>query len=208
MPDKMIRCPEGHFFDPAKHNSCPWCALPADAGPEQKTRPVGMSVPPPLPGAAAVPGPPPLPGSMPAPVPPPSPMPADAGKTKRIGQEAKQGIEPVVGWLVCIGGPDRGRDFRLHSEKNYIGRSPAMDVVILNDNSVSRDKHAAVVFDPRKKSFWALPGDASGLVYLNNEVVYTPTEMKPDDMLELGLTKLVLVPFRSEKYSWDEAAGA
>ncbi len=32
MPDnKMIRCPEGHFYDPAKHNACPWCALPATA---------------------------------------------------------------------------------------------------------------------------------------------------------------------------------
>ncbi|HUA84163.1 MAG TPA: FHA domain-containing protein, partial [Bryobacteraceae bacterium] len=196
MPDKMIRCPEGHFFDPAKHNACPWCALPSDFGREQKTRPVA-GAPPPIPGP-----PPPLPGAMPA------AAPSNAGKTVRVGMETKQGLEPVVGWLVCVSGPDRGRDFRLHGEKNYIGRSPAMDVVIQNDNSVSREKHGIVVFDPRKKSFWTLPGDASGLVYLNGEVVYSPTEMKPDDALELGQTKLVLAPFCGEKYSWDEAAGA
>ncbi|SRR5579885_466161 len=195
MPDKMIRCPEGHFFDPAKHGSCPWCALPPDLGPEQKTRPVGVN-PPPVP----VGGPPPLPGAAPA------AAPANAGKTVRAGAETKQGVEPVVGWLVCVAGPDRGRDFRLHAEKNYIGRSPAMDVVILNDNSVSRDKHGIVVFDPRKKSFWALPGEASGLVYLNGEVVYSPTQMSPGDLLELGQTKLVLVPFCGEKFSWEEAA--
>lgn len=198
MPDKMIRCPEGHFFDPAKHNSCPWCALPSDAGPEQqKTRPVGVNLPP-VGG-----GPPPLPGSIPT----PAPAPANAGKTMRVGMETK-GPEPVVGWLVCVSGPDRGRDFRLHAEKNYIGRSPAMDIVIQNDNSVSRDKHGVVVFDPRRRSFWTLPGDAAGLVYLNGEVVYSPTQMNPDDILELGATKLLLVPFCGEKFSWDEAAGA
>ena len=41
MADKMIRCPEGHFYDPSKHNACPWCALPSDSGGSaQKTRPV------------------------------------------------------------------------------------------------------------------------------------------------------------------------
>lgn len=198
MPDKMIRCPEGHFFDPTKHNSCPWCALPSDSGAEQqKTRPVGVNLPP-LPG-----GPPPLPGAAPTPAPA-----ANAGKTMRVGMEAKAGPEPVVGWLVCLAGPDRGRDYRLHAEKNYIGRSPAMDVVIQNDNSVSRDKHGVVVFDPRRKSFWTLPGDAAGLVYLNGEVVYSPTQMNADDVLELGQTKLVLVPFCGERYHWDEAADA
>jgi hypothetical protein len=204
MPEKMIRGPEGHFFDPGKHNACPWCALPADSGPEQKTRPVGMGAPPPLPGAGPAAGPPPLPGAAPAPA--PMPPPSNAGKTMRVGgMETKQGIEPVVGWLVCTSGPDRGRDFRLHAEKNYIGRSPAMDVVILNDNSVSRDKHGIVVYDPRKRNFWALPGEASGLVYLNGEVIYTPTQMNAEDVLELGQTKLLLVPFCSEKYGWDEA---
>jgi len=197
----MIRCPEGHFFDPAKHNSCPWCALPSDTGEEQKTRPVRPE-PPPIPGA----GPPPLPPSPGAASPPP-PVPA-GGKTVRVGMTAKPGPEPVVGWLVCIDGPDRGRDYRLHAEKNYLGRSPAMDVFLEGDNSVSRERHGVVVFDPRRQTFFVLPGEASGLVYLNGEVVYSPTQMNRDDMLELGQTKLVLIPFCGEKYSWSEAAGA
>ena len=32
------------------------------------------------------------------------------------------GSEPVVGWLVCIEGPMRGVDFRLHDGYNFIGR--------------------------------------------------------------------------------------
>ncbi len=198
MADRMIRCPEGHFYDPAKHNGCPWCALPADTGGiEQKTRPVAM--PPPLPGAGLPPVPP-VPGAVPTPVPMPPP-----GATVRVGAVKAGKAEPVVGWLVCLEGPDRGKDFRLHNEKNYIGRAPSMDVVIESDNTVSRERHGLVIFDPKKQTFWALPGDAAGLVYVNGEIVNAPTQLKADDVIEVGKTKLALVPFCGEKYSWAEA---
>jgi hypothetical protein len=134
-----------------------------------------------------------------------------------MGASAKSGIGgniagnkdgPVVGWLVCLEGPDRGRDYRLRMEKNFIGRAPHMDVVIENDTTVSRDKHAIVIFDPKKKSFWLLPGEASGLVYLNGDLVNSPAPMKSDDILEVGQTKLVLIPFCGDRYSWSPDAAA
>ncbi len=180
MADKMTRCGEGHFFDPTKHPACPWCALPPDLE-------AGGSRP-------AQAGPPPLP-------PPPPPLPR-VGATRRAGAEpAGSKNDPVVGWLVCLAGPDRGRDFRLHAEKNFVGRSSAMDVCVA-DETVSRDRHAMVIFDPKKQTFWAVPGDAAGLVYLNGDIVNAPTQMNPDDVLEVGQTKLVLIPFCGEKYSW------
>jgi|HubBroStandDraft_5_1064220.scaffolds.fasta_scaffold467668_1 FHA domain len=184
MADKMTRCPEGHFYDPTKHNSCPWCALPVDVEGGERTRP-GQSTA----------GPPPLP-------PPPPPLPKP-GVTRRAGTEGSGAKnDPVVGWLVCLAGRDRGRDFRLHAEKNFIGRSPLMDVCVAGDESVSRDRHALVIFDPKKQVFWAVPGDASGLVYLNGDIVHSPTQMQGDDVLEVGQTKLVLIPFCGEKYTW------
>ena len=196
MADKMTRCPEGHFYDPTKHTSCPWCALPPDVEGGERTRPVAG--PPPLP-PAAVTGPPPPP-PLPPKLPPPPPKP---GATRRAGVEASGAKnDPVVGWLVCLAGPDRGRDFRLHAEKNFIGRSPLMDVCVAGDESVSRDRHALVIFDPKKQVFWAVAGDASGLVYLNGDIVHSPTQMQRDDVLEVGQTKLVLIPFCGEKYSW------
>jgi len=189
----MTRCPEGHFYDPAKHSACPWCALPRDMGAaDQKTRPMRPEAPvvtPPLmPGAGSPPH---------APTPPPN-------ATVRVGASAIAGIkkEPVAGWLVCLEGPDRGRDYRLRMEKNFIGRAPHMDVVLDGDDSVSRERHAIVIFDPKKKTFWALPGEASGLVYLNGDIVNSPAQMKADDILEIGKTKLVLVPFCGDRYSW------
>ncbi len=201
MADQMVRCPDGHFYDPSKHNACPWCALPVDteAGVSEKTRPV-------RPGAAeaSLPYPPPIPapaaeGGMPA-----------AGVTRRVGQAAATPgkADPVVGWLVCLDGPDRGRDYRLHAEKNFVGRSPAMDVCIAGDDTVSREKHGVIIFDPKKEVFWALPGDSSGLVYLNGDIVHSPTQVKRDDILEIGQTKLVLIPFCGEKYSWATASPA
>ena len=214
MADKMTRCPEGHFYDPTKHNSCPWCALPADVEGGEKTRPVQTmaieavaAAPPPLPppflppGRSAGPPPPP-----PPPPPPRKPLekPLEkSGATRRAGAEASgTNSGPVVGWLVCLAGPDRGHDFRLHAEKNFIGRSPLMDVSVAGDEMVSRDRHALVIFDPKTQVFWAVPGDASGLVYLNGDIVNSPIQMKHDDMLEVGQTKLVLIPFCGEKYSW------
>lgn len=103
---------------------------------------------------------------------------------------------------MCLDGPDKGRDFRLHAEKNFLGRSPAMDVSLRGDETISRERHAAIVYDPKKQAFWLLPGEAAGLVYLNGEVVHAPAPMNADDVLELGRTKLVLIPFCGPKYTW------
>ena len=80
-----------------------------------------------------------------------------------------------------------------------------MDVCVGGDEAVSRDRHALVIFDPKKQVFWAVPGDSSGLVYLNGEIVNAPSQMHRDDVLEMGETKLVLIPFCGEKYSWSPA---
>jgi len=180
----MIRCPEGHFYDPAKQPACPWCGVVAAGakaesaeGKTQPLRPVDS-----------------------APAPQQSKAPA-YGATKALHREPS-GVSPVVGWLVCVEGPDRGQDYRIHMEKNFIGRSSAMDIAIANDESISREKHATITFDPKKRMFWLVPGDSTGLVYLNETLVNSPAELKPDDVIELGKSKLVLVPFQSEKFQW------
>jgi hypothetical protein len=108
----------------------------------------------------------------------------------------------VVGWLVCIEGPDRGRDFRLRSAKNFIGRASNMDVCVAGDESVSREKHAVVAFDPEEKKFWLLPGDAQGLVYLNGSIVHTPAPLRGDDIVKVGQTKLMFIPFCGDRHQW------
>src|SRR5688572_9227403 len=129
----LKRCENGHYFDPGKHTSCPSCGVQMIDVP---TRPkAGLDV---------------------APAPPPAAQKASAaasdGVTVALGVK-KQGIDPVVGWLVCTAGPDRGRDYRIRSERNFIGRGEEMDIAIRGDDTISRDNHASVTFNPRNKQF-------------------------------------------------------
>jgi len=136
----------------------------------------------------------------------PPPLPQAAESQHPTVRFSRRTVDPVVGWLVCLAGPDRGRDFRLHAEKNFIGRAPSMDVCVAGDETVSRERHAVVIFDPKKQAFWALPGDAAGLVYLNGDIVHVPAQMQRDDILEVGQTKLALIPFCGDKYTWTREA--
>ena len=46
-----------------------------------------------------------------------------------------------------------------------------MDICISGDDTISRNDHAFVVYDPRKKIFRIQAGLSRGLVYLNGEEV-------------------------------------
>lgn len=111
---------------------------------------------------------------------------------------------PVVGWLVCIKGAMYGQSFPLHAGKNFVGRGVNMDVMIRGDRSVSRDKHAIIIFEPRKKEFIAQAGESRELFYLNDEVVLNMEKLKIHDVLTIGRTDLMFVPFCGEDISWDD----
>ncbi|AZK48615.1 FHA domain-containing protein [Paenibacillus lentus] len=115
------------------------------------------------------------------------------------------GIQPVTGWLVCVEGPQMGQDYRILAEKNFIGRAEEMQIRIIGDNAVSRRNHAVIVYDPKKRNFYLLPGDASGLAYHNNEAVYTPAELNAYDLIQLGRSKFVFVPLCGPHFEWDNS---
>lgn len=115
-------------------------------------------------------------------------------------------IDPVVGWLVCIKGPQMGRDYRILSEKNFIGRSEDMQIQILGDNKIARRNHAIVAYDPLKRTTLILPGDSQGLVYLNNDAIYTPVELSPYDVIQLGNSQFLFIPLCGEHFEWEGIA--
>lgn len=125
----------------------------------------------------------------------------DMGKTVGFFANDNEG-EPVVGWCVCVEGSEYGKSFNLKSGKNYIGRSAMMEVALLGDNKVSRDKHATIIFEPKKKEFIFMAGDTNGLCYLNDELVLQPASLKAYDEIGVGESKLVFVPFCGDKFNW------
>lgn len=111
---------------------------------------------------------------------------------------------PCVGWLVALGGEHIGTDFRLKIGKNFIGRSPQMDIALTEDKSVSRESHAIVVYEPRAHLYLVQPGESSSLVYRNNDVVLTPTTLEAYDMITVGDINLLFMPLCGARFNWGD----
>ena len=210
----LVKCESGHFYDSGKYQTCPHCEAPrgdnvtvpmmrssvnddvtvAMNRSEQVTEAV-------LPVSAAKTGS--LQdavkavstGSVNAPV-------DDGEKTVGFFSSAI-GVEPVVGWLVCTEGEHFGQDFKLKSGRNFIGRAPGMDVAIAKDGTVSRERHAAVVYEPKGNLFIVQPGDSKELSYLNGSVVLSPAELKANDRLTVGQTELMFIPCCTDSFKWE-----
>lgn len=180
--NQLTRCNNGHYYDSKKHSGCPYCGVQSLDIDIQKTMAKRSGG-----GTAAK-------GSG-------GGRPAEEGRTMGVFHK-KMGIDPVVGWLVCVEGADRGKDYRIVAEKNFVGRGDGMDIRIDGDETVSRDNHTIISYNPKDHKFRLYPGDGRGLVYLNDEELVMPAVLNPYDMIEIGETKLLFVPFCGETFIW------
>ena len=188
---KIVNCPKGHFYDSEKHAECPHCKA--------------------APGAAA--------GGFKA-----MSIEEDEGKTVSYAQaaddektvafyevESKEASQrenakpqqstPVVGWLVCVEGPERGRDYRLFTGRNFVGRSLSAEVSIPSDPGISRENHLSIVFDPRSCRYIMVPGDSAATLY-NGSETNSVTELADGDYITCGSTKLCFIGFCREGRKW------
>lgn len=115
----------------------------------------------------------------------------------------EEDVKAVVGWLVCIEGASMGQDYRIVSEKNFIGRSEEMHIQLIGDNAIAIKNHAVLIYDPKKRNFVLSSGDASGLVYLNDEAVYAPQELSAYDVIEIGNSKFIFIPLCGLHFEWE-----
>ena len=123
-------------------------------------------------------------------------------KTVAIYEFAEE--EPVVGWLVCVGGEYKGQSFNLKAGRNFIGRALTMDVPLAKDTSVSRNRHASITYDPQNHGFFIQPGESSGLTYLNEELLLAHQSLAAYDKVKLGNSIFVFAPFCGEQFTWDD----
>lgn len=201
------QCPKGHYYDSEKHASCPICA--------SETTPVGGTMP--------------LDSDTYDTVPPTEPFTgADIGgayddaalkKTEPISgvtsymppfeddkgtmpyHEANLGFVPTVGWVICIRGPHKGKDFRLVAGYNKVGRSSEMAICLPDDEQITRNSHAILIYEPQSRKFLAR-GD-NNLIYINGAPQYDTQELHAYDVIKLGASELLFVPLCCEKFSWD-----
>ena len=131
----------------------------------------------------------------------------DPDKTMSINGTTES-VDPVTGWLVCIEGPQYGKDYKIHAGKNFIGRADNMHIQILGDNTISRINHAAIIYDSKNRSTYLLPGDSSGLAYLNGEAVYTPVALSAFSVIEIGQSKFIFIQRCGEHFEWKDGENA
>ena len=195
---KLEQCPNKHFYDSDLFTACPYCGSAIDTVQETGSR--NPEVPEEKPAVYT--------GRLTEEkklMEPVAYSEWSKNSDRTVGYYTRSiGVEPVVGWLVAVSGPYFGEDFRLKSGRNFIGRSAEMDVQLILDPSVSRRRHAIVVYEPKKRVFIAQPGDSHELCYLNDEVVLTATEMKDRDILMLGETSLMLVSLCGDGFKWED----
>ena len=125
----------------------------------------------------------------------------DIGKTVGVFQR-KMHFEPVVGWLVCTDGPEKGKDFRIYGKNNTVGRSEKMDICIKGDTTISRENHARLAYDEKHNEFYLIPAESTNTIYLNDEPVYVPKKLTARDVIEFGDCKLIFVPFCDDSFTW------
>ena len=127
---------------------------------------------------------------------------SDDDKTISFGFFGLTAIQPVTGWLVCMNGEERGKDYRLHAGRNFVGRSMSMDVMLVDDKTISRDKHCSIVYDPKGNGVYLSP-EGGNTVYLDGQMVDSPAELKEGCRILIGETEFMFIPFCREGRSWE-----
>ena len=135
--------------------------------------------------------------------------PSNYGKSQKSNRtvayfEKKTGIQPVVGWIVCIKGTNQGKGYALYDKQNSIGRDPGNDVCVQGDNTISRDNHARIAYDVRHNAFTLIAKESINNIYLNDEPVYVPTKLSAYDKIEFGESLFLFVPFCNEHFAWTD----
>jgi hypothetical protein len=196
---QMTKCDEGHFYDKSQNTKCPFCGVGnvdltkkySDDGPggptvkyveDEKTK---MHTPGATTRQSGSGG-----GST------------DPDATVAVWKKGT-GIDPVVGWLVCHEGANQGRDYRIRSGYNNIGRDTSSQICIAGDETIAREEHAKIFYNVKNAIFHVVAGSGRSGVYVNNDVVLQPTVLKAYDILEIGSTRLMFVPFCGDKFRWD-----
>ncbi len=160
------------------------------------------------------------------------PLEADAPPTTRVLRGAKPAAEapartqlvrgkssisrqsfhqdPVVGWLVVVGGPGLGAHRPIYEGNNTVGRAPNQRIAIdFGDDAISSEEQAYIRYDGGERSFLFVPNLAkTNVVAINDKRPTGAVPMQPMDLITMGRTQLVFVPLCGPDFDWGEIADA
>jgi hypothetical protein len=142
-----------------------------------------------------------------------TPAAEDAARTTLVRgkQQVKRGAfehDPVVGWLVVVGGPGIGQYRPIYEGNNTVGRSPQSRIPIdFGDDAISSEEQAYIRYDSAERSFLFVPNLAkTNVVSLNEKRPTGAVELSQMDVITMGRTQLVFVPFCGPEFDWSALA--
>jgi hypothetical protein len=128
------------------------------------------------------------------------------GPQKPVRKDFSQ--DPVVGWLVIIGGPGLGAYRPIFEGNNTVGRSPTQRIALdFGDDTISGEEQAFVRYDSSDREFLFVPNLAkTNVVSVNQAKPTTAVKLAAMDVITIGRTQLVFVPFCGEEFDWSDLA--
>ena len=135
----------------------------------------------------------------------------DPARTQLVRGKAKVergefGQDPVVGWLVVVGGPGIGAHRPIFEGNNTLGRSSSQRIPIdFGDEAISSEEQAYIRYDSSSRSFLFVPNLAkTNVVSINDKRPTGAVELSQMDVITMGRTQLVFVPFCGADFDWAE----
>ena len=123
--------------------------------------------------------------------------------------EVKRGSfekDPVVGWLVVVGGPGLGNYRPVFEGNNTVGRDPSQRIAIdFGDDAISSKEQAFIRYDSAERSFLFVPNlSKTNIVSVNDKRPTGAVSLTNMDVITIGRTQLVFVPFCGPDFDWSE----
>lgn len=114
--------------------------------------------------------------------------------------------DPVVGWLVVIGGPGLGACRAIFEGNNSVGRDGKQRIPIdFGDDAISSEEQAFIRYDSVDRKFLLVPNLAkTNIVAVNERKPTGAVELAAMDLITMGRTQLVFVPFCGAEFDWAE----
>ena len=116
--------------------------------------------------------------------------------------------DPVVGWLVVVGGPGLGAYRPIYEGNNTVGRAANQRIPIdFGDEAISSEEQAYIRYDGGERSFLFVPNLAkTNVVAVNDKRPTSAVTLQPMDVITMGRTQLVFVPLCGQDFDWSDIA--
>ena len=114
--------------------------------------------------------------------------------------------EPVVGWLVIVDGPGLGSYRPIIEGNNSIGWAPNQHIRLdFGDDSISAEEQAFIRYDSDDRNFLFVPNlTKTNVVWVNETKPTAAVQLKAMDIITMGRTRVVFVPFCGKEFDWSE----